>query len=101
VETVIEIFSGDAIWIIAISCICCASGIVLLLFGQLIGGAFGALFGIVEIFFEFLSAGPVAWCGCLMLLFGCAICSAITLTILQISSTCGTPDAVNFCRLFG
>lgn len=65
-------------------------------FGDILG-----LFGVVfEAFFDILSGGPLAWCGCFLVLFGCFICFGIVVTLVSVLSTCGTPDAVNFCRLF-
>lgn len=76
---------------------------VVLFFGlHIIGGTFGALFGIVELFIHVISGGPVAWCGCLLLLGACTLCSGITIYLLtSVLPSCGTPQAVNFCQFFG
>ena len=75
---------------------------VILFFGlQLISGTFGVVIGIVELFVHVFSGGPIAWCGCLLLLASCAVCSGIVIALLTILPKCGTPEAVNFCQLFG
>lgn len=61
---------------------------------DIVGGLFGAVLGI-------LGGGPVSWCGCLVVLLGCGICGGFGLMLANALQTCGTPDAVNFCRLFG
>lgn len=60
---------------------------------DIITGIIGALIGV-------LSAGPVAWCGCLFFLIVLAMCGGIVLIVANILSTCGTPNQVLFCRLF-
>ena len=59
---------------------------------QLIGTVFDLAFGII-------GAGPEGCFGCLVLLFGCILCSALSWIIIDALQTCGTSDAVNFCRL--
>lgn len=79
----------------------CAVLFVLGLFFQVIGSivdVFSGLFGLV---FGVLGGGPVSWCGCLVALFGCGLCGGLTLLMTNILQTCGTPQAVNFCRLLG
>ena len=92
--------SIDTVWLVAGVCLCCIGGVVLLLIMNVLGGTLGAALGIFEVFFDFLSAGPIAWCGCLVLLFGCVVCGGGILVLINILSTCDTPDAVNFCRFF-
>lgn len=79
----------------------CVGGIVLIFGVQLLGGLLNTLFGFVELFFNILAGGPVAWCGCLVFLFGCILCAALVLGILSILPTCGTEDAINLCRFLG
>lgn len=47
-----------------------------------------------------LSAGPIAWCGCLFFLSVFAMCGGLALIIANVLATCGTPNQVLFCRLF-
>ena len=90
----------DPLWIIAISCLCCTVGIVFLVILSFLGGAFDIFLGIFEVGFNFLSAGPLAWCGCLIFLFVCCGCLILTVAAMDIISTCDT-DPTNFCKLFG
>jgi hypothetical protein len=79
----------------------CAVGVVLLLLLQVLGTVFGFVFNILEVVGGVIQGGPMAWCGCLVGLLvcgGCGIGIAVTVSLL---SSCGTPDAVNFCSLFG
>jgi hypothetical protein len=78
----------------------CCGGVILVIFSHIIGGAFGVFFGLFDVVINFVSGGPVAWCGCLgfLMLFG--VCAFITISIVGVLSTCGTPDAVKFCELF-
>jgi hypothetical protein len=75
--------------------------VVILFFGvQIIGsilGVFGDFFGL---FTGIIGGGPASWCGCLVLLIGCGLCSVIALAIFQLAQTCDT-NPVNLCRFLG
>ncbi len=75
--------------------------VVILFFGiQIIGsvlGVFGQVFGL---FSGVVSGGPASWCGCLVLIFGCVLCSGLGFAVFQLVQTCDT-NPVNFCRLLG
>lgn len=90
----------NPLWVVVLCCGLCVGGIFLTVVLPVIGGALDIFFGVFEFFFDLLSGGPVAWCGCLFFLGACCGCSVLTYTIINLLSTCGTPDAVNFCRLF-
>lgn len=87
--------------LILICGVLCVGGAVILIGLQVLTGAFELLAGGAEIFVDILTGGPASWCGCLVFLAGCLICIGIALAIASVLSTCGTPDAVNFCRIFG
>ncbi len=88
--------------LIAVGCVVLCGVGLLLFFGlQIIGGTFGVLIGFVELFVQVLSGGPVAWCGCFLLLVSCALCSGIVIFLATMLPKCSTPEAVNFCRFFG
>lgn len=85
--------------------LCC---IGILLFGGVIGFVVQFLgFGVqiigtlLDVVMSIISGGPIAWCGCLVMLFGCAGCGFITLLLASVLPNCGTPNQVNLCRLFG
>lgn len=79
----------------------CIIAVIIFLGFQFIGGALGAVLGLIELFFNILAGGPIAWCGCLVFLVICGICAFIIVNVLTILPQCGTAEAVNFCRLFG
>ena len=95
-----DILSNLDLGVVLICAGLCCGGIILIFFLQLIGGFFGVFAGLFEIGLEFLAGGPVAWCGCLAAIVFLVICGLLTLSLVGIVSTCGTPDAVNFCELF-
>jgi hypothetical protein len=82
-------------------CALCLVGGILAFGLQIIGLVAGTLGNVLEIFFEVLGGGPVAWCGCIALIFFCAACAGGALLFATMVSTCGTPEAVNFCSFFG
>jgi uncharacterized protein involved in cysteine biosynthesis len=78
----------------------CVGGVVLLVVLQVLGGVLGFLFGFVEMFLGILSGGPASWCGCLAVLIGIVVCGGLAFMLAGALSSCGTPDAVNLCRIF-
>jgi len=79
----------------------CAGGLVLAVVLPVITSLLSFVGGFLEFFLDILTGGPVAWCGCLvvvLLLVGC--CGLVALAGFTLS-TCGTQEAVNFCRWFG
>jgi hypothetical protein len=68
---------------------------------QVIGGLLGAFSSIFEIAFDVLSGGPVAWCGCIVLIVGCGGGTLLIVILAQGLSSCGTPQAINFCSFIG
>lgn len=96
-----EIESGNII-ILAVGAAClCGVAVVLIMLLQFVGDVFGVLFSIFGVFFDVLSGGPVSWCGCLFSVALLGGCGWFAWTLIQALSTCGTPQAVNFCNLFG
>jgi len=97
----VQVNLGDLIPL-ALGLVClCGLGILLLLGFQIIGGFLEIFTSVFELLFEVLSGGPVAWCGCLVLLFVCGGGTVLAVVLAQGLSSCGTPEAINFCTLFG
>jgi hypothetical protein len=93
---------ANTIFLVAVACIALCGIGVLLFFGlQIIGTSIGVFAGIFELVTQVISGGPVSWCGCLVLFLGCSFCAVITISVVGIIQSCGTPDAVNFCRILG
>lgn len=84
---------------IAIGCVLlCVVGLVLLFGLQLLGTTFQTVFGVFELVGSILNGGPVAWCGCLLVL---AICGIIASAVYVYTSCAANPASMNFCALFG
>ncbi len=93
---------GGTVLIIAVGlALLCGVGVVLLLFSQILGNVFELFSGLLGLFTGVAEGGPVSWCGCLVLFGACILCSVLGVVLWQTLGTCGTPNAVNFCRLFG
>jgi hypothetical protein len=93
--------SGTIFWIVVGLSLCCGV-LILVSFGlQIIGNVVGLFSGITDFFFGILGGGPQSWCGCLVLVGGCGMCGVLVWAMYGFLQTCGTPNAVNFCRLFG
>lgn len=67
---------------------------------QAVGGFFDVLFGFAEVIIDILEGGPMAWCGCALLLFGCIACALITLLFLTAPDNCAAYPT-QFCAWFG
>jgi hypothetical protein len=78
----------------------CIGGVVLVFLLQFLGSIFGLLFGVIDFFLGILTGGPESWCGCLVFLGIAVLCVVVTVSMFGLLSTCGTEDAVNFCRFF-
>jgi hypothetical protein len=86
----------------AVACAClCGILFVLGFILQFIGGALEIVLNVFGLFFDILSGGPVAWCGCLVAMCGLCGCGFFLLSSFSLFSTCGTPEQINLCRLFG
>lgn len=93
---------GSTLLIAAVGCcLLCGVGVVLLLLTQLLGSVFDIFSSVFGLVFNVVEGGPVSWCGCLALIGVGLVCGGLVLVLAQALSTCGTPNAVNFCRLLG
>jgi len=75
----------------------CVVGIGLILALQFAGNIIGTLFSFFNLFFDVVSGGPIAWCGCLLLIGACGLCGGIA----YLAAVCSGGSAMNFCLLFG
>lgn len=73
--------------------------IVLVVF-QILGGVIGAIGGIFQFFMGILTGGPIAWCGCLVLIGGCGFCGLLSIALIRTIQSCDT-NYTNFCRILG
>lgn len=74
----------------------CVVGLLLLFGLQLIGSSLAVVSGIFDLIGGILGGGPVAWCGCLALLFLCGGCALVVWVVTTCNSN---PAAMNFCSL--
>jgi hypothetical protein len=74
----------------------CVVGFLLFFGLQLIGSSLAVFSGLFDLFGGILGGGPVAWCGCLVLLLLCGGCAAVVWVITTCNSN---PAAMNFCSL--
>ena len=79
----------------------CLLGVVLFFVLQLLGTTAGIFANLMQLLMQIISGGPVAWCGCLFVAGSCMICILVVIGGSSMLSSCGTPNAVNFCALFG
>lgn len=84
------------VWVLFCSLLCCGGAIILVVL-SVIGGAFELLGSLIELL---IGIDPFGGCGCLFMPFACLLCGGVLYSVASILSTCGTPDAVNLCRLF-
>lgn len=82
--------------VVLCSVLCCGGAVVLAIF-TILGGAFDLIGSLVELL---IGVDPFGGCGCLLMPFACLLCGGVVYSLASILATCGTPDAVNLCRLF-
>jgi hypothetical protein len=75
--------------------------VVILFFGvQILANIFGLFGDFFGLFTGIIGGGPASWCGCIVLVFGCGLCSVFGFALFQLYQRCPT-DPVNFCRFLG
>ena len=67
---------------------------------QAVGSFFDVFFGFAEVIIDILEGGPMAWCGCALLLFGCIACAVIVILFLTAPNNCAVYPT-RFCDWFG
>jgi hypothetical protein len=61
----------------------------------------GMFFDVINIVVGVASMGPIPGCGCLALVLGCGCFASVAYVWLTAMETCGTDQAMNFCRFLG
>lgn len=95
------LFDPNNITILFICVGLCVTGLILLFILQFVGGIFAGVMSMFEIVFQVIAGGPIAWCGCLIGILACCGIFGVLVAGASILQDCGTPNAVNFCRLLG
>lgn len=84
--------------------VCCALlCVVIFVVGfamQVLGGFFDIFTQGLGLIFDILGGGPIAWCGCLLGIFGLIACAGFVMIILNAGSSCAV-DYTNFCQWLG
>lgn len=86
---------------VAVGCaLLCLVALVIGFLLQAVSGIFDVVFGLFEIVIDMLQGGPVAWCGCLLLLAGLAAAAGAVLLLVFAPEACAE-FPTNFCSWFG
>lgn len=67
---------------------------------QAVSSVIGVLFGLFEVLLDLLQGGPVAWCGCLLLLSGALAFAGAVFLLLNAPESCAA-HPTRFCQWFG
>lgn len=93
--------AGTIVIVAVGACLLCVVILILGLVLQVLGTIFDLIGGLFDMLFSLVNIGPIPGCGCVVVLIalvGCVGCAVYTTSII---GKCGTPEAVNFCRLLG
>lgn len=82
-------------------CLLCVVGLILSVVFQLFGAIFQLFSGVFELIFGVAGGIGGNPCGCVILIGGLLLCGGIAYFVYTSLSACGTPQATNFCSLFG
>lgn len=84
--------------LLGISCaVLCVVGLLLFFGLQILGTSLHTVVGLVELFGGIINGGPLAWCGCITVLF---VCAGIVGGALLFASCKADPTSMNFCLFF-
>ena len=67
---------------------------------QAIGGIVELVTGVIQAVMEILQGGPVAWCGCLLLILALLAAGGVVILYLNAPEACAAYPT-HFCRWFG
>ncbi len=84
-----------------IALLVCVAGLGLALILPLASAVLTIVGGLLDFVMDLVAGGPTTWCGCLLALVVIGGCCGIAALISYVLSTCGTPQAVNFCVWLG
>lgn len=91
----------DVGFIIAVVCCLFGVAVIFAVASNFVGAIFGIFNGLLEMGLNVVTGGPEAWCSCFFVALALAACCGITIFVASVAGSCGTPDAVRFCELFG
>ena len=67
---------------------------------QAVSGIFNVVLGLFELLIDLLQGGPVAWCGCVVLLLGFVAFAGGIFLLLNAPESCAA-HPTRFCQWFG
>ncbi len=67
---------------------------------QAVSSIFEVIFGLVELLIELLQGGPVAWCGCILLIAGALAFAGAIILVAHAPESCAA-HPTRFCQWFG
>lgn len=86
---------------IAVGCaLLCVAAVVIGFLLQAVSGIFDVILGLIEVAAEIMQGGPVAWCGCILLIAGLIACAGFTFLFLNAPDSCAA-NPTRFCQWFG
>lgn len=84
--------------LLAVGCaVLCVIGLLLFFGLQILGTTLNTVTGLFQLVTGILNGGPVAWCGCLAVLF---VCAGVVGGALLFASCKANPTSMNFCLFF-
>jgi hypothetical protein len=75
----------------------CVIGLLLFFGLQILGTTMHTVAGLFQLVTGILNGGPIAWCGCLAVLF---VCAGVVGGALLFASCKANPASMNFCLFF-
>lgn len=86
---------------IAVGCaLLCVALVVIGFLLQAVSSIFEVIAGVIEVVVEVAQGGPVAWCGCALLIIGLIACAGFTFLYLNAPESCAE-HPTRFCQWFG
>jgi hypothetical protein len=84
--------------LLAVGCaVLCVVGLLLFFGLQILGTTLHTFLGLFQVAGGILNGGPIAWCGCLAVIF---ICAGLVGGTLLFASCKTNPTSMNFCLFF-
>ncbi len=84
--------------LLAVGCaVLCVVGLLLFFGLQILGTTVHTVAGLFELVGGIVNGGPIAWCGCLGVLF---VCAGVIGGALLFASCKTNPTSMNFCLFF-
>ncbi len=86
---------------IAVGCaLLCVALVVIGFLLQAISSIFDVIAGVIEVAVDVAQGGPVAWCGCTLLIIGLIACAGFAFLYLNAPESCAE-HPTRFCQWFG